>query len=506
MSDDNIPDIPKEPDSAAPDDTRLLISNIGRGMRNPIVTFLDETINRAAAAKKKKDVNRNDDGSWTEAFLERSTTMRVKAKKTMLECFTRDTLLNPITFPEGPSRQAYNNTVHTSGFTVKDAAASDEHRLPHGGWKDLSEALAYYGGSEKSTAAKYEVLGNWEALDNSKNLVWVTDFSAHRWGIVVIPDVYPLPEFHNKLIARGFLYSKVSNTENFYGKFDKHNRLTSFYYSVGDFYPSIQYALDEYEELLANGTMIVDRLHWSPPKSSTKTVTAIDKNGQFITADSDIGDDADMALQSFYPWFKDDIQSYMTEFLQAKSSVLLLIGAPGTGKSTFLRTALRLTSTRALIVNKPDVFMHPQFVSQCKTLMAKGVIDVVVMEDSDLYIRPRVKDSTDEATMTNNHRMAELLDATNGIDSSTVMKFIFTTNLKSISDVDSALLRPGRAFDYIGFRTLKRAEVDVIRAEMHLPPMRYSSKLSDTREFTLAEAVANTPPSLKNEGIISPRY
>ena len=65
-------------------------------------------------------------------------------------------------------------------------------------------------------------------------------------------------------------------------------------------------------------------------------------------------------------------------------------------------------------------------------------------------------------------------------------KLVFSTNLPSVRDVDSALMRPGRCFDVVEFRPLKRDEAEVVAAELGLV-------LPDGSEFTLAEMFNEQP-------------
>jgi ATP-dependent 26S proteasome regulatory subunit len=60
-------------------------------------------------------------------------------------------------------------------------------------------------------------------------------------------------------------------------------------------------------------------------------------------------------------------------------------------------------------------------------------------------------------------------------------KLIFSTNLPSIRDIDSALVRPGRCFDIVNFDTLTQSEAEVLSA-------RLGVTLDGTREkWSIAE-------------------
>lgn len=95
----------------------------------------------------------------------------------------------------------------------------------------------------------------------------------------------------------------------------------------------------------------------------------------------------------------------------------------------------------------------------------------MIMEDADTFLKSR----DDGNTM-----MHRFLNVSDGLISAQDKKLVFSTNLPSVRDIDSALMRPGRCFDVIEFRALTRAEAEVIAKEMDL-------ELPDGPSFTLAE-------------------
>lgn len=237
----------------------------------------------------------------------------------------------------------------------------------------------------------------------------------------------------------------------------------------------------------------VDLCEWAHQTNSIVAASGFKMNGEFISEKSPIEDSDDFSFPEFYPWFKDDIGEYFREFMDSRAGVILAIGDPGTGKSTFIRTALRNTGIRALVVTKPEVFMSQQFLNAALGMIQTNQVDVIVVEDADMYLQKRTE---------GNHRMAELLNVTSGINTSKQIKFVFTTNLKSLSEVDEALLRPGRCFDYLRFRPLTVNQAKIARKRVGLPDMDFGKR----QDMILAEALSDSAISEVNEGMIRPRF
>jgi ATP-dependent 26S proteasome regulatory subunit len=189
----------------------------------------------------------------------------------------------------------------------------------------------------------------------------------------------------------------------------------------------------------------------------------------------------------------------------------VLIGPPGTGKSTLIRTVIRDLNIRSMLAYKPDVVASPHFIKICQEFLANDYgfksfeptrpsnhttsrrHKAVVVEDADLIMAKRSD---------GNHRMSEILNATSGIASDNHSKFILSTNLKSIDDIDPALLRHGRCFDVLCFRELTANEAAVVRAARGMSPRDFSSN----RDYKLAEVLNNSISKHQVEAIVKPRF
>lgn len=148
-----------------------------------------------------------------------------------------------------------------------------------------------------------------------------------------------------------------------------------------------------------------------------------------------------------YPWIPDPY-AFMEEFKQSSAKVLILLGPPGTGKTSFIK----------------EMLVHNQWSSMCaydEEVMEKDTLfinfltnhnDVMILEDADTLLEGRLNKG--------NKAMSKLLNVSDGLVSGSNKKFIFTANIQNMNDIDEALVRPGRCFDIVEFRNLKGAEVD----------------------------------------------
>lgn len=223
--------------------------------------------------------------------------------------------------------------------------------------------------------------------------------------------------------------------------------------------------------------------------------------------------------QAYYPYLEGGIEALITDFMQSDESVLILMGAPGTGKSSAIMAATEKLNLLPIYAKKTDVVMDKKFISfvfgASDTWMAKVAgtaarrrsdlfkerlfkskeflhrtapwakeheeqeeprVPFIVVEDADLLLAPRSQ---------GNLAMAELLNETDGISSNHTRKIIFTTNLGSERDIDSALIRDGRCYGVINFRHLTPEEAVVAREAAGLPPFE---QMPD-RDIPLATAL-----------------
>lgn len=155
-----------------------------------------------------------------------------------------------------------------------------------------------------------------------------------------------------------------------------------------------------------------------------------------------------MPIEEMYPFLEgESLADYYSNFMKSSASILLLIGPPGTGKTTFIRGMLQHTESSAIVSYDASVlekdYVFANFIEGDKAMM--------VLEDADMFLKAR-KDG--------NTMMHRFLNVGDGLVTTRNKKLIFSTNLPSISDIDPALIRPGRCYDILSFEELNQEQAE----------------------------------------------
>jgi len=162
-------------------------------------------------------------------------------------------------------------------------------------------------------------------------------------------------------------------------------------------------------------------------------------------------------LEEMYPWLDgESLASYYERFMHSDASILLLIGPPGTGKTTFIRGLLQHSRQSAVVTYDPAIlakdFVFAQFI--------EGDRNIFVIEDADNFLGAR----TD-----GNDIMHKFLNVGDGLVTTKNKKMIFSTNLPSVKDIDPALIRPGRCFDIVNFQLLNDEQAATLAKKLDVP-------------------------------------
>lgn len=193
-----------------------------------------------------------------------------------------------------------------------------------------------------------------------------------------------------------------------------------------------------------------------------------------------------LPCDEMYPFLNGEpLNDYYDRYMESSANILLLIGPPGTGKTTFIRGLLAHTNSSAIVSYDGAILDKDGFFAR----FIESDDNVMVLEDSDAFLKPR----SDGNTM-----MHRFLNVGDGLVTTKGKKMIFSTNLPSIRDIDSALTRPGRCFDIIEFKPLSLFAADKLAVKLggNVP----KRNAGETVEFSIAEIFntqINKPTSRK---------
>ena len=176
-------------------------------------------------------------------------------------------------------------------------------------------------------------------------------------------------------------------------------------------------------------------------------------------------------FDAFYPWIEGGLTAYFDRFAASNDVVLVLLGEPGTGKTSFIRHLLWhlrwncAVTYDSQLLGKDDLFVN--FITNTED-------QAMVVEDADVFLTSRERDHND--------MMARFLNVSDGLyKTSRTKKLIFTGNVTQAGQIDPALLREGRCFDCVMFRPLRFDEaVRAARSAGLAPP-------AERQDHTLAQ-------------------
>jgi hypothetical protein len=224
------------------------------------------------------------------------------------------------------------------------------------------------------------------------------------------------------------------------------------------------------------------------------------------------------AQPEYYPYLDGGIEALLKDFIESEESVLILMGPPGTGKSSLVAAGVEALDLLPIYAKRADAILDKNFVSfvfgASDTYMAKIAgtaakarsdlfvetltkerefkagqpllqknvdeeaprVPIIVVEDADMLLAPR---------SSGNMIMPQLLNETDGIGSNHTRKIVFTTNLSHTRDIDEALMRAGRCYEVVNCRLLTPKEAVAARWANGLPEF----EVMPTNDISLAEAL-----------------
>lgn len=203
--------------------------------------------------------------------------------------------------------------------------------------------------------------------------------------------------------------------------------------------------------------------HYSTNHGSSRSMVPLNNN--FVIKDE------------YYPQITGGVKDYYRRYNNASAPVLILLGEPGTGKTSFIRNYIEFSNRKAVVTYDEKVMSSDQFLIDFLTSKDS---DLLIIEDADILLSSRNKER--------NGNMAKFLNISDGIVKMDYKKIIFSTNLKDTREIDSALIRPGRCHDFLHFRPLTFDEARVIDPD-----------IPKQDEYTLADIFNGKNKTQKNK-------
>jgi len=188
-------------------------------------------------------------------------------------------------------------------------------------------------------------------------------------------------------------------------------------------------------------------------------------------------DDKDPIYPELYPSI--DISLLREAFNKAPERILILHGEPGVGKTTFLRYLLNGYYYRKVAYIKDKKAIED---SELWYELTDGNYDLIIFDDLDDALVPRARNK--DANFVNN-----LLSYSDGVIRRNT-KVVITTN-QSMSEIDEAIIRPGRCFDFLTLPPLSIEQARQIWANVfNLDISRFDEIFGNSKNVTQAALVA----------------
>jgi hypothetical protein len=176
-----------------------------------------------------------------------------------------------------------------------------------------------------------------------------------------------------------------------------------------------------------------------------------------------------------YPFLNGEtLEDYYDRFIESDASILVLLGPPGTAKTSFCRGLIQHTKKNAILTYHTKLLESDEFFAEWFKSQNESI---VIMEDADTLLLPRTE---------GNSLMSRFLSLGDGLISIKDKKMIFTTNLPNTTSIDSALTRAGRCHDILEFSPLSRTQAKIVADKSGI------SLNGDASSYTIAEIFSDT--------------
>lgn len=159
--------------------------------------------------------------------------------------------------------------------------------------------------------------------------------------------------------------------------------------------------------------------------------------------------------------FRDADLVVQEAIIKNKKGLMLLHGAPGTGKTSYIRHLISGKCERKIVYIPPHLSVSiasPTFISFIKNHLSNSVI---VIEDAEQVLMSRENDSTHKEAVSN------ILNLTDGILADALNILIVCTFNTDTKNLDTALLRKGRLLLNYKFENLNLEKTNALTQKLY---------------------------------------
>ena len=223
----------------------------------------------------------------------------------------------------------------------------------------------------------------------------------------------------------------------------------------------------------------------TPPKTGGRFQLIRKDRFDFKCEDVALGEDTVLTGEDFALRYPGDAPAWHQEFVEKliarKSGLSILEGTPGTGKTTYLRHLMgTLQETHRFYFIPPSnlrILSESDFIGfwAGERQIHSDKRLVVILEDADAAIMTRGKD--------NQEQVSALLNLSDGMLGDFLSLQIICTINCSASEIDQALVRPGRLLSHRVFERLDPSQAARLAASIGKP-------LPHAKDYSLAEVFA----------------
>ncbi len=221
---------------------------------------------------------------------------------------------------------------------------------------------------------------------------------------------------------------------------------------------------DNQKDYFKNSDSIIVEIHYTSARGPTSMDKTIEKS------------EIEHIYPELYPEY--DIEKLLEQFKLSKENILLLYGSPGTGKTSFIKYAFPSFDT--ILYTKDTKIVESAHFWESLHYTSNNAL--VILDDLDSSLAPRDKKSS-------NAFMSNLLSFSDGVFRNNV-KFIITTNME-VDTIDSALIRPGRLFDFLKLSALTNQQAKDFWVNIaKLPEQQFNKLFKDKETVTQAALIS----------------